>query len=145
MLAVAHGKDPAAEKRAERSAGTFTELQRYVEHHAKKRNRSWRQADKLDPPLRAAALGQAAGGGITRGDVKAMMSQIEAPGRSPIRPWRRRRAVFAWAVKEEIVAANPASGSTATRPRAASASCPIARCRSSGRRSTTPAWSPARR
>src|SRR5262245_3690192 len=38
MLAVAKGKDPAAEKRAERGAGTFAELaERYVEHYAKRR------------------------------------------------------------------------------------------------------------
>ena len=48
MLAVAEGKDPAAEKRAERGAGTFAELaERYVEQYAKKHNKSWRQADAL--------------------------------------------------------------------------------------------------
>src|SRR5215470_10141569 len=42
MLAVAKGGDPAAEKKAERSAGTFADLaQRYVEHYAKKHNKSW--------------------------------------------------------------------------------------------------------
>ena len=41
LLAVAKGKDPAAEKRAERGAGTFAELaERYVEHYAKRRNKS---------------------------------------------------------------------------------------------------------
>ena len=48
MLRVIRGEDPAAEKRAERGAGTFAELaQRYVDQHAKKRNKSWRQADAL--------------------------------------------------------------------------------------------------
>jgi hypothetical protein len=48
MLAVARGKDPAAEKKAERGKGTFEELAtRYVEEHAKKHNKSWRQADAL--------------------------------------------------------------------------------------------------
>ena len=64
MLEVARGKDPAAEKRAERGAGTFADLaQRYVERYAKKRNKSWRQADALVRRFAAAALGQAAGGG----------------------------------------------------------------------------------
>src|SRR6516165_9664354 len=46
MLQVIQGKDPAAEKRAERGTGTFAEVaHRYVEEHAKKRNKSWRQAD----------------------------------------------------------------------------------------------------
>ena len=62
MLGVARGNDPAAEKRAERGAGTFADLAgRYVELHAKKRNKSWRQADTLVRALPAAALGQAAG------------------------------------------------------------------------------------
>jgi hypothetical protein len=48
MLAVARGKDPAAEKKAERGAGTFADLAaKYLEQHAKKHNKSWRQADAL--------------------------------------------------------------------------------------------------
>ena len=40
MLAVARGSDPAAERRAERSAGTFGELATaYVEQYAKKHNK----------------------------------------------------------------------------------------------------------
>ena len=47
MLAVAKGSDPAAEKKAERGAGTFAELAaRYVEH-AKKKNKSWAQGARL--------------------------------------------------------------------------------------------------
>ena len=52
MLAVARGKDPAAEKKAERGAGTFAELAaRYVEDRRRSRTRlgsswlpPWRQA-----------------------------------------------------------------------------------------------------
>ena len=80
MLAVARGKDPAAEKRAERGAGTFAELaERYVEHYAKRRNKSWAQADKL---IRRHALprwGKLQAASISRADVRAMMSRIEAP------------------------------------------------------------------
>ena len=48
MLEVIRGKDPAAERRAERGAGTFAEMaSRYVEEYAKKRNKSWQQADHL--------------------------------------------------------------------------------------------------
>src|SRR6516164_6196680 len=48
MLAVAEGKDPAAEKKAERGAGTFAELaSKYVEQHARKNNKSWSQAARL--------------------------------------------------------------------------------------------------
>jgi hypothetical protein len=45
MFAVAEGKDPAAERRAERNKGSFEDLyQRYIEH-AKRKNRSWALAD----------------------------------------------------------------------------------------------------
>ena len=48
MLAVARGKDPAAEKKAERIKGTFAEVaERYVTQHAKKHNKSWRQGEAL--------------------------------------------------------------------------------------------------
>src|SRR5262249_38922330 len=41
MLAVARGQDPAAEKKAERGAGSFAELAaKYVEQYAKRRNKS---------------------------------------------------------------------------------------------------------
>src|SRR5215831_7548653 len=41
-------RDPQAEKLADRTAGTFAELHaRYVEEWAKRRNKSWRQADYL--------------------------------------------------------------------------------------------------
>ena len=48
MLAVARGGDPAAEKKAERGAGTFADLaSKYVEQYAKKHNKAWRQGDAL--------------------------------------------------------------------------------------------------
>jgi Arm DNA-binding domain len=48
MLKVVEGKDPAAEKKAERQGSTFAELaEAYVDRHAKKKNKSWPQADRL--------------------------------------------------------------------------------------------------
>src|SRR5262245_34396372 len=48
MLDAAKGKDPAAEKKAERSAGSFADLAtRYVEEYAKTNNKSWEQGDGL--------------------------------------------------------------------------------------------------
>jgi integrase len=48
MLDVAEGKDPATERKAERLAGTFADLaEQYVELHAKRHNKSWRQAGVL--------------------------------------------------------------------------------------------------
>jgi integrase len=46
--AVAGGEDPADERRADREAGTFTELAKdYIERHAKKRKRSWKEDYRL--------------------------------------------------------------------------------------------------
>lgn len=107
MLAVAKGKDPAAEKKAERGAGTFAELAtKYVEQHAKRHNRSWPQADALVRRFAIPRWGNLQAASITRGDVKAMMTRIEAPivanqTKAAI------SAIFSWGVKEEIVAANP--------------------------------------
>jgi integrase len=107
MLAVAKGKDPAAEKKAERGAGTFAELAtKYVEQHAKKHNKSWMQADAL---VRRHALdrwGKLQATTITRGDVKQMMARIEAPIVAN-QTLAAVSAIFSWGVKEEIVAANP--------------------------------------
>ena len=48
MLKAIEGRDPAAEKKAERQGSTFAELaEAYVERYAKKKNKSWPQADKL--------------------------------------------------------------------------------------------------
>src|SRR6516225_8127625 len=48
MVAVMQGQDPAAERKAERGAGTFADLAaKYLDQYAKKHNRSWDQADAL--------------------------------------------------------------------------------------------------
>jgi integrase len=107
LLAVAKGGDPAAEKKAERGAGTFAELHaRYVEEHAKKHNKSWKQAEAL---IRRSALprwGKLQAASISRADVKQMMARIEAPIAAN-QTLAAVSAVFTWGMKEEIVAANP--------------------------------------
>src|SRR5262249_2354084 len=71
---VAEGKDPQAEKKAERGAGTFAELhQRYLEEHAKKRNKSWEQAAKLVDRFLLPKWGKLQVGEINRADVKALV------------------------------------------------------------------------
>src|SRR4051812_38453410 len=46
--AVAGGDDPADERKADREAGTFAELAKdYIEKHAKKRKRSWKEDNRL--------------------------------------------------------------------------------------------------
>jgi integrase len=107
MLAVAKGGDPAADKRAERGAGTFAELaERYVTQHAQKNNKSWRQADALVRRFAIPRWGKLQASTITRGDIKQMMARIEAPIVAN-QTLAAVSAIFSWGVKEEIVAANP--------------------------------------
>jgi integrase len=110
MLAVARGKDPAAEKRAERGAGTFAELaERYVEQHAKRRNKSWRQADALVRRYLLPRWGKLQAASIARADVRAMMATIEAPALAN-QVLAAASAIFSWALKQEIVTGNPCRG-----------------------------------
>jgi integrase len=107
MLAVARGKDPAAEKRAERGAGTFAELAAdYVEKHAKKTNKSWRQAERLVRRYVLPRWGKLQSVSIVRADVKALMARIEAPVLAN-QVLAAVSAIFSWAIKEEKLPANP--------------------------------------
>jgi integrase len=107
MLAVARGMDPAAEKKAERGAGTFAELHgKYLEQHAKKNNKSWRQADALVRGKVLPKWSKLQASTITRGDVKALMAGIDAPIAAN-QTLAAVSAVFTWGVREEIVLANP--------------------------------------
>lgn len=126
MLAVARGKDPAAEKKAERGAGTFAELaEKYVELHAKKHNKSWMQADALVRRHALPRWGKLQAATITRGDIKQLMSRIEAPITANA-VLASISAVFSWALKEEILPANPcklvARNATRSRERVLSGS-----------------------
>src|SRR6516164_5530942 len=110
MLQVIEGKDPAAEKRAERGTGTFAELaHRYVEEHAKKKNKSWRQGDRLVRRYLLPLWGSLPAQSITRSDVRAMMGKIGAPDLAN-QVLVSASAIFTWAVKQELLASNPCRG-----------------------------------
>jgi len=107
MLKVIEGHDPAAEKKAERQGNTFAELaQAYVERHAKQKNKSWQQADKLVRKHLLPRWGKLSATAITRTDVKTMMSRIEAPIVAN-QTLAAASAIFAWAIREEILKTNP--------------------------------------
>ena len=107
MLNVAEGKDPAADKKAERGAGTFADLaSKYVEQYAKKHNKSWKQAAALVNRFALPRWGKLQAASITRADVKAMMAKIEAPIIAN-QTLAALSAIFSWGVREEVVAANP--------------------------------------
>jgi integrase len=107
MLAVAKGKDPAAEKKAERGVGTFADLhRRYLEGHAKKRNKSWRQGETLVSRYATPRWGKLQASTITRADVNALMARIDAPVLAN-QVLAAVSAVFTWAVREDILLTNP--------------------------------------
>jgi Arm DNA-binding domain len=109
MYQVAEGKDPASEKKAERSKGTFEELAtRYVEVYAKHKNKSWKQADALVRRHLLPRWGKLQAADVSRSDVKAMITRIEAPIVAN-QVLASASAIFAWAIREEIgqVKVNP--------------------------------------
>ena len=107
MLDVAEGKDPGAERRAERLTGTFTELaSQYVELHAKKHNKSWRQAEALVRRHLLPRWGKLKATAITRADVRAVMIRIDAPIVAN-QTLAAASAIFSWAIKQEILTVNP--------------------------------------
>ena len=110
MYQVAEGADPHADRLALRGRGSFEQVaKRYVEEHARKRNKSWRQADYLVRTHLLPRWAKLDIGNIRRADVKAATAAIAAPivanqvlaAASPI---------FSWAVRQEIISANPCSG-----------------------------------
>jgi integrase len=110
MLAAIEGKDPVAERQAERGAGTFAELaERYLVQHAKKHNKSWQQADRLVRRWLLPRWGKLGVDAIHRADVKAMMGRIEAPVLAN-QVLAAGSAIFAWAVKQDALKINPCIG-----------------------------------
>jgi integrase len=110
MLQVAEGKDPQAERMAQRDAGTLAELaERYVNEHAKQRNKSWAQADRLVKKYLLPKWGKLDAKTVARADVLQMMSRIKAPVLAN-QVLAAASAVFSWAVKLEIVPVNPCRG-----------------------------------
>ena len=109
MLDVAEGKDPVAERKAERSSGSFADLAgQYVELYAKRHNKSWKQAEPGGAHLLPRWGGMKASA-IARADVRAMMIRIDAPIVAN-QTLAAASAIFTWAVRQEIVAVNPCHG-----------------------------------
>jgi integrase len=105
-LAVAEGKDPLAERQAERGT-TFAELaNRYLEQHAKKHNKSWAQADYLVRKHLLPRWAKLDAQTITRADVRSALAAISAPVVAN-QTRAAASAIFGWAIKQEVLAANP--------------------------------------
>jgi integrase len=110
LLQVAAGRDPAAERLADRRAGTFGELAaRYVAEWSRKRNRSWKQADALVRKHLLPRWGHVRAREITRADVRAAVGRIERPILAN-QVLAAASAIFTWGVNQEVVPFNPCRG-----------------------------------
>jgi integrase len=110
--AVADGRDPQAEKMAQRSTGfTFVELhRRYLEQCAKKYNKSWKDGDRLIRTNVMPFWGNLAAKDVTRAQVKELVGKLSDRPILANAVLAKIAAVFTFAVTEEIVAVNPAAG-----------------------------------
>ena len=100
-------KTPPQKKKAERQGSTFAELaEAYVERYAKKKNKSWPQADKLVRKHLLPRWGKLQVANITRTDVKTMMTRIAAPIVAN-QTLAAASAIFAWAIREDVLKINP--------------------------------------
>jgi integrase len=112
MLRVAKGEDPQASRTADRGSGTFAELAtRYVDEYAKRKNKSWRQADALVRRHLLPRWGKLPADSISRSDVRGVVARIEAPIVAN-QTLASASAIFAWAIRAEAggVKANPCHG-----------------------------------
>jgi integrase len=108
MFQVAEGKDPVADRVAERGHGTFAELaERYLNEYAKKKNKSWRQADFLMRKYLLPKWGKLSS--VTRRDVEVMHASVEKPVLAN-QVIAAASAIFSWAVKKAIITVNPCVG-----------------------------------
>jgi integrase len=107
MYEVASGRDPLAERKAERGKGTFEELAaRYIEEYAKRNNKSWRQADALVNRFLLPRWGKLQAADISRSDVRQMVAKIEAPITAN-QTLAAASAIFSWAMRQDLIATNP--------------------------------------
>jgi integrase len=110
MVAVAEGGDPHVDRLALRGRGAFEQVaKRYLEEYAKKRNKSWRQADALVARYLLPRWAKLDIGSIKRADVKAALAAIAAPVLAN-QVLAAASAIFSWAVRQEIITANPCAG-----------------------------------
>jgi integrase len=110
MVQVAEGGDPHADRLALRGRGSFEQVsQRYLKEHASKRNKSWRQAVALVTKHLLPRWSKLDIGSIRRADVKAAIMAIAAPVLAN-QVLAAASAIFSWAMRQEIIAANPCLG-----------------------------------
>ena len=110
LVDVDRGDDPAAEKQADKAAMTFAELAAdYLERHAKKVKRSWKEDERILTHDLLPAWGRRKAHEITRRDVMHLLDAIADRG-APIQANRTRALVskvYNWALGRDLVLHNP--------------------------------------
>ena len=109
MVQVADGGDPQADRKAARISDTFGELADRYRDYAMKKNKSWKQANALVKRHLLPRWSKLKPADIARSDVKAMMARIDAPIVAN-QVLASASAIFAWAIREELVKDNPCVG-----------------------------------
>jgi integrase len=109
MLQVIRGKDPAAERRAARGTSFAQLAARYVEEHAKRKNKSWKQADYLIRRHVLPTWGALSAEAIQRSDVRALLGQLKGPILAN-QILASVSAIFTWACNQELLSNNPCRG-----------------------------------
>jgi integrase len=109
LYQVASGADPQAEKVSARRSGSFGELHGLYLVHARRRNKSWRQADALVRRFLLPRWRNVPARQITRADVRVAFGAIAAPIVAN-QTLAAASAIFTWAVNQEIIPFNPARG-----------------------------------
>jgi integrase len=109
-FAAVEGRDPLAEREAERNAGSLAELaERYAREWSQRRNKSWEQADRLVRRHVLPRLGKLSAKSITRADVRSAIGRIAAPVLAN-QVLKSLSAIFTFAVNQEIIPYNPCKG-----------------------------------
>lgn len=104
---VMRGESPRASGGRIAPTLTFGEVAaRYVEEHAKKRNRSWPQAEGLVRRNLLPRWGELPIAAISRQDAKTAFRAIKSPTVAN-QTFAAVSAIFSWAVREDIVSTNP--------------------------------------
>jgi integrase len=101
MHLVAQNRDPAAERKAHRQAGTFEELATQYAGYAKKKNKSWEATDKLIRRYVLPKWSKLLAAEITRSDANTLMASIKAPVTAN-QVMKSVSAIFSWAIRKEI-------------------------------------------
>jgi integrase len=105
------GADPAAEKKQARQAETIADLAtQYIDQHAKRKKRSWREDDRILRNYVLPAWKHKAIADVKRKDVRALVEGIA--DRAPVmanRVLACTRKMLSFAVGRELIEANPAA------------------------------------